>query len=185
MSCISCTPWYVVSTPAGREKSLSAAFTRLSIPTFLPTFQAQKARNLLVYDNSANDYVERRQNYYSETVMFAGYLFVGLDDFGWARVKTRLGVGYRHKFLDFGAGPVVVERELLEDISQRVVAHNEIIMAKKKFKQGDAVSFLSGPFAGQAGLFSHDANERVFVLLRILGGERLVECTSAQIEVRV
>jgi transcription antitermination factor NusG len=180
--CFTCSPWYVAATVAGRERQLASAFARLSIPTFLPTFQASRQRTLLVYDGAVNDYVEREQRYYQESVLFQGYLFVGMNEAEWARMKTRLGVAHSPRWVDFGDGPVTMAAGDLQGLAEAVESHNEQIERRKTMKAGDEVRLVTGPFANHVGLFSRDTNERVFVLLRFLGADRLIECREIDVE---
>ena len=54
---------------------------------------------------------------------------------------------------------------------------------REKFKAGDRVRILQGPFEGHLGLYAGmRPHERVLVLLALLGGEQRVELPKADIE---
>jgi len=167
--CIQEIPWYCAQTTVGRERSLEYHFNRIGVPTYLPKEISVSNRTVKRYNPIKKDYEDVKQRHEAVTAYFPGYILAQLDDYGWARVKTMLGVAVRLRWVQFGDGPVVVSRDLFEAIVALQPEPRKVL-----YKCGDAIEITSGPLAGRTGIYSHDANERVFALMEFLGRKKLI-----------
>lgn len=168
-------PWYVAQMTAGTERRLQLAFTRIGVRTYLPVHRTHRSR--ATYQHVARDYI--RRDYVARLPMFPGYLFAQLGETEWSRVKLQLGTALKPKWVNFGDGPVEVGVDLLEMIaSGNGDEDHQYIRAP--YMAGDTIEITSGPLIGMQAIFSHDANERVFALINLLGRQKMVEFELAQ-----
>lgn len=169
-----CIPeWYCARTITGRERALEEALRGLQIETYLPQYTQTKRRTVTRFIQATGQYIETQAPYDVRGALFPGYLFARLADNHWAAVKTRLGVHLRPRWVEFGAGPVVVDPELIDTI----VCWQESAPVKPKmraYKAGQPLEILAGPLQGFTGLFSYNADERVMVLVSMLGRQPLM-----------
>ena len=84
--------WYCARTITGRESALNGALQSLRIETFLPIEILKRERQVLRRIPATNEYKHVPEPCELKRAFFPGYLFARLDSYGWAAVKTRLGV---------------------------------------------------------------------------------------------
>lgn len=102
----------------------------------------------------------------TQEALFPGYLFIRLSDAAdnWAPLRSTRGVA---RLVCFGMTPAVVPDEVVATVAAYL--RDEIDAGTALFRPGQAVSIVSGPFAGLDAVFSaHDGNSRVIVLLKVL-----------------
>ena len=176
-----CIPeWYCARTITGREEALAKALSGLRIETFLPQYIHTRRRSVTRFIPATGRYVPVSEGVESQRALFPGYLFARLADNHWAAVKTRLGVHLRPRWVDFGAGPVTVDPELIDAIANWQEAAP--VRPTRTYRHGQPVEILTGPFAGFTGLFSGDADERVNVLVSMLGRQPLISFAHVEIQ---
>lgn len=172
--------WYCARTITGREQALADALSGLQIETFLPQYTHTRRRSVTRFIPATRRYVPVPEDVESRRALFPGYLFARLADSHWAAVKTRLGVHLRPRWVDFGAGPVTVDPELIDAIANW--QQTSPVKPVRAYRTGQAVEILTGPFAGFTGLFSGDADERVNVLVSMLGRQPLISFAHNEIQ---
>jgi transcriptional antiterminator RfaH len=164
---VSCAvPWRCAATRVGYEHHTKNALLRIGAEVFLPeTWKPTKE-------------TKYRHSFYKATPMFPGYLFARLDLA--ARSRAVLGVNTNPRWVKFGNEIVPVPDDLVSDLFARRNERGYIPLddatpcptaeerVYPKLRKDERVRVLTGPFAGQVGLFSRDANERVIVLMNIL-----------------
>jgi transcriptional antiterminator RfaH len=82
-----------------------------------------------------------------------------------------------------GDGPARVPDSIISEIRSR--ERNGLVELAKppRFRRGDQVRVISGPFGGHIGLYAGmKSHERVAVLLQILGGQQRVALSADAIE---
>jgi transcriptional antiterminator RfaH len=103
----------------------------------------------------------------------------GIDDF--SRLRSTKGCV---DLVKFGGKASYVPIEFIELIQGQ--ANKDCIIdfaVLDKVEVGGSVRVADGPFAGLFGkIASHKSNERVIVLLHVLGGERGVELSRDQVD---
>lgn len=120
--------------------------------------------------------------------LFPGYMFARLDaGLSWGpilRVRNVLGV------LSAADGvPVAVPEGTVEKLIERAGAIDGIINTlpdamPARMNPGTKLAVLSGPFAELEAVLGQDKGARVDVLLRIMGGDRLVQMPRENVAVR-
>ncbi|KQQ57280.1 transcriptional regulator [Pseudomonas sp. Leaf127] len=99
-----------------------------------------------------------------QEALFPGYLFIRMDQVhdNWYPIRSTRGVA---RIVTFGAQPVPVHNELIEQIRQRLArpAPHDV------FAHGEAVRIKSGSFSDVEAIFlALDGAERAVILLNLL-----------------
>lgn len=117
--------------------------------------------------------------------LFPGYLFLSFDpDLGrWQSVNSTYGMRYLVSVR--GNRPTPVPRNVMDELRRRC-PDGEWKIGAGDLRRGDEVRILSGPFAGSAGKFVEmKSNDRVELLLKLLGGETSVVMPSSHMGLNV
>jgi transcriptional antiterminator RfaH len=110
--------------------------------------------------------------------LFPCYGFV-LIELQWHRVNGTPGV---HELIMDGGGPAKVPDRIISDIRKREV-NGVVELPKRGLKYGDKVKIVRGPLSGRVALYDDMApQERIFVLLSVLGAERRITLAKDAIE---
>ncbi len=111
------------------------------------------------------------------TALFPRYLFVRLDSVlqSLAPVRSTFGVACVVRFgVDYMVVPEHVVTTLQSNADQQSGLHK--LRAADWFKRGDVVRIAAGALSGLEGIFeSDDGNERVTILLNLLGRETRIQ----------
>ena len=149
------THWYVVQTKSHQEVVACANLERQGYVTYLPQLKCTR---------------RRRGKWQSVTEpFFPRYLFIqltgGEDDF--SPIRSTIGV---IKLLRFGEHPASISDDAIKTIKQQeYYAEQEQVQGQFPWKPGDRLDVTDGPFAGLSGIFEKQKNERVVILLDLLG----------------
>jgi transcriptional antiterminator RfaH len=82
-----------------------------------------------------------------------------------------------------GIGPAAVPEAVIEDLRARETGGLIDLPRPPKFRAGDRLRVIDGPFAGHVGLYQGmKPRERVEVLLAILGGAQRVTLAADSVE---
>ncbi|MCZ7600526.1 MAG: hypothetical protein M5U09_26195 [Gammaproteobacteria bacterium] len=111
--------------------------------------------------------------------MFPRYLFISLDtsNDNWAPIRSTFGVT---RLVRFGPEPAVVPDALIQLLMDRENDEGLLAPPRRSFEKGDRVRIFEGPFKDYEAIFpASNSNERVVVLLEILGKESRVAIDPA------
>jgi transcriptional antiterminator RfaH len=112
-------------------------------------------------------------------LLFPGYLFV-LIELQWSRARWAPGVT---RLVMDGAGPAAVPDGVVAALRARERGGLIELPRPPKFRPGDRLRVLHGPFIGHVGLYAGmKPRERVEVLLAILGGSQRVTLAADSVE---
>ena len=164
-------PWYVVHAKPQQEQLAGDNLARQGYGVYLPRIRVLKRSRRLA-----------RQELQLEP-LFPRYLFVqpGSHDHSIAPVRSTLGVA---TLVRFGQEPAVLRHEVLNSIRDFEAHQNEAgLEAISPFRSGARVKVIDGPLAGLEGLVSSVAQERVIVLMQLLGCETRVTMSHHQLQV--
>ena len=161
--------WYVAHTKPRQEHIARENLLRQNYNVYLPLLKIfKKVRNLQVVRFDP---------------LFPRYLFFqpGHIQQSIAPVRSTLGIT---TIVRFGQLPAVLRPETLKTIQAfeavRNVADFEEI---SPFKPGKTVVVTEGPFSGLEGLVSMTSEQRVVVLMQLLGKEQRLKFTPHQLAV--
>jgi transcription antitermination factor NusG len=140
--------WFVVQTKPKKEKAVKSNLERDNFEAFLPMLCERRYQG--------REFIKP---------LFPGYLFVFSSWRGLRKVMWTSGV---KKVLGYGDSPTPVEDEIVFSIREKVDSVG-IIYSDKKFKCGDRVSVVDGPFSGRIGTIEEikSSKERIRILLSL------------------
>lgn len=162
-------PWYVVHTKAQQEQLACDNLARQGYTVYLPRIKVLKRSRSL-----------RCQGVQLEP-LFPRYLFIqpGSLEHSIAPVRSTLGVT---TVVRFGQAPAVLRHELLMSIRDYETRQNAAgLEAISPFRTGEMVLVVDGPLAGLEGLVSSVSQERVVVLMQLLGNDTRVNLSHHQL----
>lgn len=113
--------------------------------------------------------------------MFPRYLFIHLDTRkdNWAPIRSTVGVS---SLVRFGNRPAMVPDSLVEMLIERENAQGLQTPPRRAFQAGERVRIYEGPFKDYEAIFlASNSNERVLVLLQILGKDSRVAIDPAHL----
>ncbi len=161
--------WYVLQTKVRSEAVAAHNLGNQNFMTFLPMLRAQRHIR------------GRWQSMYEP--LFPGYLFIELDleKQNTAPIRSTRGVV---RLVRLGATLQPFPESLLHALMDAQSAGGDAIDPSKMFASGDEVAFISGPMAGIKAIFkARNSQERVILLLNVLGTETQVNVSPHQIKV--
>ena len=153
--------WYALRTRSRFENVVLDGLERKHVVAFLPKITVRSKR------------VDRKKMI--QIPLFLGYIFVktSLDPYEHLEVVRTIGVVTLVENLQ---GPVPISSESSESLKIMVQGSQEILTGSK-FKHGDRVMVVSGPFAGITGEFvRYRGKGRVVVNIEALGQYAGCEC---------
>ena len=164
-------PWYVAHTKVKQEQVASENLARQGYAVYLPRMKVLK-RNCK----------HRRQEMQLEP-LFPRYLFFqpGSADHSIAPVRSTLGVT---TIVRFGQTLAVLRHEALKSIRDFEIRQNDAGLEEiSPFRNGESVLVVDGPLAGMEGLVSSISQERIVVLMHLLGHDARVTLSHHQLQV--
>ena len=168
--CNTMAQWYVMYTKPRQETVALENLQRQNYNVFFPQARVQKRKT----GQGTVQVVEP---------LFPRYMFihleVGVSDF--SKLRSTKGCV---DLVKFGGKPSVVPVELIELIQHQVDSDSVIDLLKlNALEIGGEVRVAEGPFEGMMGkIAAQKSDQRVIVLLNVLGAERSVELTRSQLD---
>jgi len=162
-------PWYVAHTKSKQEQIAYDNLARQDYCVYLPRLKVLKRNRRL-----------KCQELQLEP-LFPRYLFFQprFTSQSIAPVRSTLGVA---SIVRFGQVPATLSDEMLASIRNFEHAQNQSgLEAISPFRSGERVLVVDGPLAGFDGLVSSVAQDRVVVLMQLLGHDTRVSMTHHQL----
>ncbi|MCF8152192.1 MAG: transcriptional activator RfaH [Sulfuritalea sp.] len=160
-------PWYVAQTKVRQEQVASDNLARQGYAVYLPRIRTLKRLR------------QRQQTQFDP--MFPRYMFFqpSSADHSIAPVRSTQGVT---TIVRFGQDPAVLKLEILNGIRDFEARRNRSTDQEiSPFQPGGRVLFAEGPLTGMEGLISDATNERVIVLMQLLGQNTRVSVSHHQL----
>ncbi len=109
-----------------------------------------------------------------QSPMFPRYLFVrpSHQEQSLAPIRSTRGVS---QLVRFGMEPAWASDGLISSIRQLECSRNELSQGLTPFKKGDQVQVMGGPFRGASAEVFSCGQQRVILLLQVLGKKRQLE----------
>jgi transcription elongation factor/antiterminator RfaH len=159
--------WYVLHTKSRFENVVNEGLTKKSLEVFLPKIQVRSKR--------------RDRKVMIRVPLFPGYLFVKTNLEPYEHIEIVKTVG-AVRLVGNKDGPIPVFSETIESL-KIMVQGNESVATGSRFKKGDKVIVVQGPFAGVVGTFvRHRGKGRVIVNIEALGQYAGVNVSEEDIE---
>jgi len=159
--------WYVLHTKSRFESIANDLLFKKSFEVFLPKIRVKSKR--------------RDRRVMLRVPLFPGYLFVKteLDPYQRLEILKTAGVV---RFIGNKMGAVSVASKTVESL-QIMVAGDNTVLTGTKFKEGDSVAVIYGPFTGVIGSFvRYRGKDRVVVNIEALGQFAAVDVSEDCVE---
>ena len=162
--------WYVVQSRPRSELLAVANLSRQGFEVYLPRHRRMRSH-------------ARRRDIVSYP-LFPGYLFVRFDILrdAWRSTASTFGVS---RLVGTPDMPLPVPDTVIDQIKAREDTEGFVVATARELRPGDRVTIGAGPFAEMQGIFeATTGEERVRILLSILGGDVRATVPLSQIAVR-
>ncbi len=159
--------WYVLHTKSRFENVVREGLSKKSLEVFLPKIQVQSRRR------------DRRR--VIRVPLFPGYVFVKTDLNPYEHLEIVKTVG-AVRLIGNKLGPVPVPEETVTSL-QIMVNTDQPVSTGNRFKKGDRVMVVRGPFTGVTGVFVRYRRQgRVVVNIEALGQYAAVDVEEDDVE---
>jgi len=159
--------WYVLHTRSRFEQVVFDGLNRKSLETFLPKITVMSKRR------------DRRKKI--RAPLFSGYVFIRSDLNPLERVEIVKTVGVV-RIIGNKDGPVSVPDEAIDSL-RIMVGGDNLVETGTRFRKGDRVMVVEGPFAGVIGTFvRYRGFGRVVVDIEALGQYAVVSVLEEHVE---
>jgi transcriptional antiterminator RfaH len=159
--------WYLIMTKPKQDEAAESNLKRQGFEVYRPQCCQVKTR--------------RGKKITQLESLFPRYLFIKLDDQlqNWAPIRSTKGV---LQLVKFGAQAAKVDENLINQLKQQEqVALHEA--SDRPYKKGDKLRVESGAFYGLDAIFeSYDSDQRIIVLMNILGQQQKLALAAEQLE---
>jgi transcriptional antiterminator NusG len=160
--------WYVLHTKSRFENVVNEGLIKKSMEVFLPKVQVRSKR--------------RDRKMMIRVPLFPGYLFVktNLEPVEHLEIVKTAGVV---RFVGDKKGPISVPSDTIDSLKIMVKGDNTVATGTR-FRTGDRVIVIYGPFTGVIGTFArYGGKGRVIVDIEALGQYAGVEVSEDDIEI--
>jgi len=160
--------WYVLHTKSRFENVVRDGLIKKSIEVFLPKVQVRSKR--------------RDRKILIRVPLFPGYLFVKTDLSPNDHIEIVKTVG-AVRLIGSKEGPISVPVESVDSL-RIMVQTDQPVTTGSRFKKGDRVVVVSGPFTGVTGTFGrYRGKGRIVVIIEALGQYAGVDVNEEDIEI--
>ena len=159
--------WYLIQYKPNSYRIAKLNLERQGFDTFIPMQKITKRIN-----SKFVDFIYP---------LFKGYFFVAFDHrrSEWTKINSTIGV---IKIICQGQKPIPVPEDIINGIKLRCDNDDKIIN-KKKFKAGDCIKIIRGPFSGFVGNVEEIKDEvRISTLLNYMGNQINVSVNGKMVE---
>ncbi|WP_419661712.1 NusG2: transcription antitermination protein [Desulfosarcina variabilis str. Montpellier] len=159
--------WYALHTKSRFENVVNEGLTKKSLDVFLPKITVKSRR--------------RDRHKMIRVPLFPGYVFVRTDLNPYEHVEILKTTG-AVRLIGSARGPVAIADDTIHSLKIMVATDEEVITGTR-FKKGDRVVVINGPFAGVMGVFSsYRGDGRVIVNIEALGQFAAVNVNAEDVE---
>lgn len=160
--------WYVLHTKSRFENVVNESLAKKSMEVFFPKIQVRSKR--------------RDRKVMIRVPLFPGYLFVksNLEPYEHVEIVKTVGAV---RLVGNKDGPISVPSETVESL-KIMVKGNDPVTTGTRYKKGDRVIVIYGPFAGVIGTFvRYRGKGRILVNIEALGQYAAVDVKETDIEI--
>ncbi len=160
--------WYVLHTRSRFENVVSEGLAKKSFDAFLPKVQVRSRR--------------RDRRMLIRVPLFPGYIFVRTDLNPYKHLEILKTVG-AVRLIGNRQGPVAVPEDTVASI-RIMVSGDQPVITGSRFRKGDRVIVVRGPFEGVVGTFvRYRGKGRVVVNVEALGQWAAVDVDEEDVEI--
>lgn len=159
--------WYALHTKSRFENVVNEGLAKKTLDVFLPKITVKSRR--------------RDRHKMIRVPLFPGYVFVRTDLNPYEHIEILKTTG-AVRLIGSTQGPVPITDATIESLKIMVSTDNEVITGTR-FRKGDRVIVVNGPFAGVTGIFSsYRGDGRVVVNIEALGQFAAVNVDATDVE---
>lgn len=159
--------WYVLHTKSRFENVVNDGLQKKSIDVFHPKIKVKSKR--------------RDRRVMIKVPLFPGYVFVKTD-LNHSQYLDILKTAGVVRFIGNTSGPIPVMEQEIVSLKIMTRAEEEVVTGTR-FKKGDRIVVVSGPFAGVTGFFiQYRGQGRVIVNIEALGQFAAVNVNEEDVE---
>lgn len=159
--------WYALHTKSRFENVVNEGLAKKSLEVFLPKIKVKSKR--------------RDRKLMIQVPLFPGYIFVKTDLNPTEHIEILKTTG-AVRLVGNREGPLSIADNTIESL-KIMVATEHPITTGNRFKKGDRVLVVDGPFAGVVGTFvRYRGQERVIVNIEALGQYAAVDVSEDDVE---
>ena len=159
--------WYALHTRSRFENVVNDGLAKKILDVFLPKITVKSRR--------------RDRHKMIRVPLFPGYVFVKTDLNPNEHIEILKTTG-AVRLIGSSRGPVAIPDATIDSLKIMVATDGDVITGNR-FKKGDRVMVVSGPFAGVTGIFSNYRGDgRVIVNIEALGQFAAVNVDAADVE---
>ena len=159
--------WYALHTKSRFENVVNDGLAKKALDVFLPKITVKSRR--------------RDRHKMIRVPLFPGYLFVRTDLNPYEHIEILKTTG-AVQLIGSTRGPVRIADATIDSLKIMVSTEGEVITGTR-FKKGDRVIVVNGPFSGVTGIFSsYRGDGRVIVNIEALGQFAAVNVHAADVE---
>jgi transcriptional antiterminator RfaH len=146
--------WFILQFKSNSHHQAKTNLTRQGFETFLPL----------------NETTSRKASRFITTTqpLFPGYMFISFDraENKWHRINNTYGVS---RLVTFNSILQSIPNTFINNLMLRCDLSAKLL-SSKKFKKGDQVKILNGPFANFiANVEKYETDQRIWLLLDLMG----------------
>lgn len=159
--------WYALHTKSRFENVVNDGLANKTLDVFLPKITVKSRR--------------RDRHKMIRVPLFPGYLFVRTDLNPYEHIEILKTTG-AVQLIGSTRGPVAIADATIDSLKIMVSTEGEVITGTR-FKKGDRVMVVNGPFSGVTGIFSsYRGDGRVIVNIEALGQFAAANVDAADVE---
>jgi transcriptional antiterminator RfaH len=159
--------WTVAIAQPNRERTALVHLERQGYRTYCPLTRRQR--------------IKQGRKVEVQFPLFPRYLFVEIEDARWWSLRNTRGLA--SIIIDNATEQPVRVRDNVLDAVKRIEAELKEQREEPRFKRGQKVVMIDGPFAGHSAVYDgQSARDREFVLLELLGRATRVEVAATEIQ---
>jgi transcriptional antiterminator RfaH len=155
--------WFILQFKANSHRQAEKNLNLQGFETFLPLVDTTK-RKVSRFTNTTQP-------------LFPGYMFIKLDIINspWHKINNTYGVS---RLVTFNSNLKSIPTKFIDDLMKRCDCLGKLLPIKK-FKKGDQVEVLKGPFANFiATIETYETDQRIWILMDLMGRQTKIQTPS-------
>ena len=159
--------WFILQFKSNSYHQAAKNLNRQGFETFLPLHDTT-SRKLSRFVNTSKP-------------LFPGYMFIRFDraESDWHKINNTYGVS---RLITFNSILKSIPTRFINNLKERYDLSGKLLPIKK-FKKGDQVKVLTGPFADFiATVEKYEADHRIWILMDLMGRETKIQTPSGALK---
>ena len=155
--------WFILQLKANSHHQAAKNLKQQGFDTFLPLHDATSRK--------ASRFISNSQP------LFPGYMFVKFDktESGWQKINNTFGVS---RLITFNSILKSIPNSFITNLMKRYDLSGNLL-PMEKFKNGDQVKVLKGPFANFiATVETYENDQRIWILMDLMGRKARIQSPS-------